>query len=179
MQKDIIPFIESMVAEDMLLNYAIPGLSSTLLTNCKPRLFEQNIATDHTIAPHSHRYDHIGIVLEGCVVQTYWTEVTDQLGVEFAIVRADYTGKPGEYECYPVRIAQFTSRDKTFSAGDIYAIGSEEIHSVVFRKGTKVLLLEGPQKAYFSYLLDPICQVTGEVIPVSKTAPWMFKTVKR
>jgi hypothetical protein len=61
----------------------------------------------------------------------------------------------------------------TYMAGDTYSMGYEEIHSIRFDRGTKVLFFEGPQVTNLSWMIEP--WVNGKCVPTFRTEDWMFE----
>jgi len=52
----------------------------------------------------------------------------------------------------------------------------DEIHSITFSKGAKVLFFEGPQVSDKSVIIEPI--INGQTVSTYDVAPWMFKARK-
>lgn len=164
-----------------LQNYIVPGLTSWLLADLKEkgmiRLFEMERHQEMAIAPHSHRFDFDCIVLAGSVVNTLWRPSYNiKNGDEFQITSLEYMGQPGQYKETRGGIMNYTPLVQEHKEGDKYGMRFDEIHSIKFSRGAKVLFFEGPSKTTHTTLLDPY--VNGQRVPQSAIQPWMFhKTV--
>ncbi len=84
-----------------------------------------------------------------------------------------YGGQCGKYERERIGPSRYTFRDVTYSADEWYSMQADQIHSISFAKGTKVLFFEGPTISDQSLILEPF--VDGEDIPTFKVEPWMFR----
>ncbi len=159
-------------------NYAIPGLTSWLIGapskhGCV-RLFECSREHHEPITPHSHRFDFECLVLAGSVRNIIWTEVaTPRCGDLFMESRLVYRGGIGHYETERGTSQLYLGSPYLYKAGDRYSMKADEIHSIYFSRGAKVLFFEGPTIADSSLILEPY--VDGEVVPTFKVEPWMFK----
>jgi hypothetical protein len=176
------------MVHNRLDNYIIPGLCSELvggtsektgLDRGKVRLFTQTREARDWITPHSHRFDFTALVLAGSVRNTLfcrplpnagqgdpWCEsVIDQVcGVDGI---REYTHKRNNFPTH------YVQRHYQYDEGDTYSMTSDEIHSIVFEKGTVVLMFEGPPLTSTSLMLEP--WVNGKCIPTFRTEPWMFE----
>ena len=162
-------------------NYIIPGLTSHLIgdwsdpTKERLRMFEMEIPQLTMIVPHSHRYDFHCRVVAGIVTNILWKEVTDPKsdGIDMALSHLTYGGIPGQYEKRSIGLTRYTVVSSTYPAGATYCMKSDEIHSIVFCEGAKVLFWEGPQISNTTSILEPYVPEYGAV-PLFKTEPWMF-----
>lgn len=159
-------------------NYAIPGLTSWLITEPTDkgcvRMFECERTHVEPIVPHSHRFDFTAFVLQGQVTNRIWTEDVD--GDPYLVSRLPKQGpKPGEYAVAAAgnTVRAFSFKDFAYGAGESYVMESHEIHSIYFTKGTTVLMIEGPDLSDSSLVLEPM--VNGQRIPLFQVEPWMFK----
>jgi hypothetical protein len=166
-------------------NYAIPGLTSWMigevngLDGCV-RLFECSRTHVEQIIPHSHRFDFKCQVLEGEVINRYWINKNKSVN-ELRADRYDpyqaseliYSGNPGEYTKSVSESGEWRFYEKRYTPGQVYSMTADEVHSIIFSKGAKVLFEEGPTVSDRSIVLEPI--VDGEVIPTFKVESWMFK----
>ena len=132
------------------------------------RLFECTHSNPVPITPHSHRFDFTCVVLEGTVHNLVWQE--SDRGSLYEL--AEQIGKLGNYELLPMKQANYACVEHIYHKGDVYSMRSEEIHSIFFSKGAKVLFIEGPERSEKSLVLQPV--VNGRVIPTLKTEDWMF-----
>lgn len=172
-------------------NYALPGLTSYLIGNDAGhhgmvRMFEADRTTLEVITPHSHRYDFTAYVLHGKVenvtfrraqsIAEYSNPKASPYWVSFLEVIADEHGKelPGEYnhlEGYgPV---SFFDEGKVYKEGDWYSVKHNEIHSIHFQKGTRVLMFQSPDITHRTTILEPFAN--GKRVPNFTVAPWMFE----
>jgi len=165
--------IESM-RSDTLSNYIVPGLSSSLLENGKVRLFDCSRNHQESIVPHSHRFDFASLVLCGKVVNKIWTSTTESSGDFFEETYLRYGGKPGSYMSAVHGRDFYNYRSKTYEQGKWYVMKSDDIHSIEFERGTKVLVFEGPQITNTSTILEPV--VNGKKIPTHVVEDWMFQS---
>ena len=167
--------IESML-NTPIRNYAVPGLTSCLVGGGdygRVRLFESERSQQRDITPHSHRFDFQCFVLHGFVTNRIWERQSSGWGDKFRETALVYLGEPGKYETKPVDNSFWTYQDSKYETGTTYSMKAEEVHSIFFSKGARVLFFEGPARLCESIVLEPI--VTGEVIPTFKTEEWMFK----
>lgn len=161
-------------------NYALPGLSSTLLPGGRLRMFECHRNTPELIAPHSHRYDFACLVLAGSVVNTVYKPCK---GIEgptsdfWAMsILTPIEGGLGDYEKQVISQAScFTPVSTTYRAGDVYSMLNDDIHSIQFSRGAQVLFIEGPERSTTSIVLEPSTVDLLSHVPTFETRPWMFK----
>jgi len=164
--------IISSMKSDGVFNYAIAGVDSYLLNNGRVRLFECSRDHQDQITPHSHRFDFACLVLEGHVVNITWHEVDDNNGDFFEESVLTYNGTIGEHKVqksgrsfyYPTRVK--------YTKGDTYSMDSDQIHSIQFSRGAKVLFFEGPAFKDTSLIIEPV--VNGEKIPTYVKRDYMF-----
>ena len=162
-----------------LRNYAgIPGLTSWLIGNPSEkgtvRMFECEREHFEHIIPHSHRYNFMCFVLTGQVENTIWSQcdIPEQGGDMYRSTEIEFTGE-GKY--VPVGFGEpcrWMHRTFRYKAGETYSMEAQEVHSIRFSRGTKVLFLEGPKVSEESLYIEPY--VNGETVPVFKVEPWMF-----
>lgn len=161
-----------------LQNYVIAGLDSYLVGGegfGKVRLFEN--ARDHqdSITPHSHRFDFTCLVLKGTVTNRVWTECKEEHGDQFAVSTLKYTGEVGVHEKKLDELSFWRYDDFAYSAGHIYSMKHDEVHSIIFGKGCQVLFFEGPDKSDESIILEPY--VNNTLIPTYRKESYMFNPV--
>ena len=162
------------MAHSTISNYAIPGLHSSLIGSGlagKVRMFTCDRNHQENITPHSHRFDFACHVLAGNVTNKVWFE--DENGDEFMLSRLMYEGAPGDYERDGGRVGRFLHVVEFYRLGDWYSMRAEQIHSIEFSRGARVLFFEGPEKATSSVILEPY--INGFCIPTLHTEPWMFQ----
>lgn len=167
--------IESMLHSG-LDNYAIPGLTSYMVggpEHGRVRLFECSRQHQEAITPHSHRFDFSCLVLSGFVRNVHWVETQDEDADEFQLSTLTYDGEPGEYTSCTERVAKFHPLISVHRTGEWYSMNAEEIHSIFFDRGTKVLFFEGPTKSDTSLILEPF--VNGLHVQTFDVANWMFQ----
>lgn len=166
------------LAHSPVRNYATPGLTSKLLGEGKGkvRLFVSDRDTREWITPHSHRFDFACLVLAGKVEQILFTRCAPDGGNAYAIgTLKPVTGGLGKYEVVRDEAwGYFTETSRVYKAGDGYSMTSDEIHSIRFSRGAKVLFIEGPEVAAESVILEP-CTTTGKLIQTFETKDWMFE----
>lgn len=171
------------MSHNRLQNYIVPGVSSHLVGDGgtkfgKVRVFRAERDARDWVTPHSHRFDFCAIVLKGEVSNTLFEEpLHTQEGDEWCLSTiTQVCGEKGLYDYKhlramdPLRRVQVTT---DYRAGEAYYMDYTQVHSVVFQKGTEVLILEGPQKTEVSVMLEP--WVDGKCVPTFKTEPWMFE----
>lgn len=178
----LIAGIEPML-NNKLGNYIVPGLDSAMVGDQdllgKVRLFDTSErATRDEITPHSHRFDFVCLVLRGCVKNAvYWPDATGEQWCVSSITQV--CGKEGLNSYTHVREEEptrFRREDTLYSVGNVYGMRHDQIHSIEFWKGTKVLFFEGPQITDTSHMIEP--WVRGKVVPTFRTEPWMFERLR-
>lgn len=160
-------------------NYIVPGLTSQLVGGDvfgKVRLFHTLRTATDFVTPHSHRFDFTCLVLKGVVRNTIFTE-GGETGDEWCASTIGQVCGPGGLLNYthmrdhgPTRWTQYT---QVYEAGDTYSMRYDELHSIQFSRGAKVLFFEGPQVTTQSRMIEP--WVNGQVVPTFRTEPWMFQ----
>lgn len=171
-------------AHSPVMNYVIPGLNSYLLSDLgargKIRMFECTRNHEEQITPHSHRFDFSACVLTGEVTNILWYEAHPhpvkgwEESDQFVRQTTLYSGEIGRFKELEVsKPSMWVKNINPHRAGEWYRMTHKQIHSIRFKKGTRVIFFEGPQITDRSEVLLPF--VNGEVIPTMKTEPWMFK----
>lgn len=156
-------------------NYVIAGLSSSLIggeENGCVRLFEQERFQQDFICPHSHRFDFTCLVLEGSVTNRIWLSADEKTGDFFEEKRLTFTGQMGVHEESLEGRGFYSHTDDFYGKGDFYSMEYNEIHSIDFSKGAKVLFFEGKNKSDSSIVLNPV--VDGKTIDLFRVDDWMF-----
>lgn len=169
------------LAHSPVKNYGIPGLTSYLLSgnpadgNGCIRLFVNDTNHQQPIVPHSHRFKFISLVLCGEVVNRVWTRVNNSVaGDLYQASTLAYVGAPGRYASIDCgQPEHWRYKDTTYIAGQSYSMEHDEVHSIYFAKGTRVVFIEGAPVSNESLFLQPV--IDGEVIPTFKIEDWMFK----
>lgn len=160
---------------DKLSNYIVAGLSSSLIGGGNfgcVRLFEASRYTEHFIVPHSHRFDFSCLVLRGTVENIIYdeSEINSDTWSVFEMLKLDGFG---QYKNSFVENKSFSRRSDFYQTGDIYSMTADEIHSIKFSKGAKVLFFEGAEKSKQSIYLEP--WVNKKTVNVFEVKPWMFE----
>lgn len=158
--------------QDKVSNYVIAGLDSYLISNGNVRLFENSRNHQDQITPHSHRFNFACLVLEGSVINRVWSETLESEGDLFESTTLRYSGEIGNHEKSRDGRAFYTYFDVKYNKGDCYAMSAQQIHSIQFSKGAKVLFLEGPQVSDTSIIIEPV--VNGKVINTYENKSYMF-----
>lgn len=166
------------MAHSPVHNYVIPGLTSSLIGQPSPngtiRIFENSRDHQENLTPHSHRFDFQCWVLFGYVINRIWTAV-DYPNINdfdlFQLSRLEFGGM-GHYATHAICQNAYRYTDSRYNAGECYSMRAEEIHSIQFSRGAKVLFFEGETRTD-SEIIEPV--VDGEVIRTFHVAPWMFK----
>ena len=161
-----------------LENYAgVPGLTSWLIGSPGPRgtvrLLECSRNHQEPVTPHSHRFDFVCQVLAGRVRNLIWEDEPVPRGDMYLATNLVYQGEPGKYERGESWRSAFSVKEDVYSAGASYSMKANQIHSIFFGRGTKVLFFEGPQVSEQSIILEPM--VDGVAIPTFDIKDWMFK----
>lgn len=163
-------------AHSHLLDYVIPGLNSTLLKGV--RMFEMTRHQHHVIAPHSHRFDFACYVLEGKVTNKIWVPTAIDTADLYRETVLRYLGTPGNYAQRWGETKKYISSVYTSQAGQWYTMSHDQIHSIHFDKGTKVIFFEGPEVSEESLILEPFIETDKYVCTTGDVQPWMFRKVK-
>lgn len=156
-----------------LANYVIAGLDSYLLENGRIRLFENSRDHQDQITPHTHRFDFVCLVLEGYVTNKVWEKGVDGEGDLFEQSELIYKGEPGSHALESVGRGWWEYSEYEFCAGEIYSMKADEVHSIKFSRGAKVLFFEGPDISNTSSIIEPV--VDGKVIRTYENKPYMFE----
>lgn len=159
--------------------YVLPGLTSSLVGEGRGhvRLLTSDRDTREWVTPHSHRFDFVCLVLEGDVENILFERgggvgsnlyaagtirlIAEGMG-RYAITRS---GDHGSYIEKPAK----------YVAGETYSMKANQIHSIRFSRGAKVLFFEGPDVTEESVFLEPFSD--GKTIRTFETSPWMFERV--
>jgi hypothetical protein len=166
-------------------NYIVPGLESYLVgggEHGKVRIFHQTREARDWITPHSHRFSFTALVISGAAHQTLFYRHPDdyRLADQWCLSTIDQVcGTDGLRDYCHVRdttASRWTQQTTSYGKGKTYSMQPDEIHSVVFDKGTVVLFLESPQLKTQSVMLEP--WVNGKCVPTFRTEPWMFEKVQ-
>jgi hypothetical protein len=163
-----------------LHNYIVPGLTSHLIggddKHGRVRLFHAERETREFITPHSHRFDFTCVVLRGFVRNTIFEKGTACDEKYLGSTINQVCGLNGLNEYIHTRDdepSNWHAIEFEFFAGDTYSMTHDQIHSIKFDRGTRVLFFEGPQLSLTSRMIEP--WENGKVIPTFKTEPWMFE----
>ena len=176
MNNDILKLLE--MTHSPVDNYVIPGLKSMLIGgrhsdgSCV-RIFKCNRNHQENITPHSHRFDFTSVILSGKVRHKVWDPCDKDAGDLFTLSKIDYHGAIGSHSREECGVDYYAFKEKTYSAGEIYSLGIDEIHSIEFEKGTVVVLFEGEQQRDHSYIIEP--HVNGATCETMLVAPYMFR----
>jgi hypothetical protein len=152
-------------------NYGLPGVDSSLLGNGLVRIFESSRDQQESITPHSHKFDFSCLVLSGEVVNRTW--VKDSNGDDFYVSELEYQGEIGKYKTTLAGNESYSYSDRRYRTGDWYSMKHDEIHSIWFSKGCRVLFLEGEVKTNKTVIIEPC--VSGELLKTFEVRDWMFK----
>lgn len=66
----------------------------------------------------------------------------------------------------------YSYEDRRYGVGQMYSMRHDQIHSIQFSRGAKVLFFEGPQKSNESVIIEPV--VDGMKIPTYQKLDYMF-----
>lgn len=163
-------------------NYATPGLTSHLIgggaSAGKVRMFTCDRDTRDWIAPHSHRYDFVCLVLGGAVLNLTYTEVTYQSSTSNAFCRSTLALDEGTLTRYVAKSdglrRHYEEKGTEYREGDFYAMEADDIHSIEFHRNAHILFFEGPEVRETSIVLEPYSD--GACVPTFHTPPWMFQS---
>ena len=171
MNTELMKILDDM-KDTRISNYVIAGLDSYSLGNGMVRLFENSRDHQDQITPHSHRFDFACLVLAGHVVNRIWTETSISSDDLFVQSEITYLGSVGEHSVAKGPAGHWRYYDRKYAKGQIYSMSAEEVHSITFSKGAKVLFFEGPEKSTKSMIIEPL--VDGVRIPTYKKREYMF-----
>lgn len=166
-------------AHNPIKNYVVPGLTSSLISRSEKgvvRLFESSRQQVEFVTPHSHRYNFRAFVLEGWVKNIlYSREGANQHSIPDLFQVSKLSGTLGNYKQDLLDQHTFFSKESSHIAGepsDTYSMLVNQIHSIYFSKGAKVLVFEDPEVSDHDLILEPV--VEGIHIPTFEVKPWMF-----
>lgn len=168
--REIIDIIGQMKS-DTLHNYVVAGLDSSLLNNGLVRYFECGREHQDQITPHSHRFDFACLVLAGEVENHIWSK-THSKGDDFMKSELEYFGVVGSHTKKEIEVGRYSRKTHKYSAGDIYGMTANEIHSITFSRGAKVLFFQGREKSNTSVIIEPY--VNNQVINTYERKDYMF-----
>lgn len=173
--KELLKAIEPLI-HSPVKNYVIPGLTSSLVgghggASGTVRLFTCDREHEEPICPHSHRFSFTCFVLVGSVRNRIWTKRWG--GDKYESMSLLKVGEFGSYERSVVGVDEWRFEERSYLAGEVYAMKSDEVHSIYFSKGAKVLFFEGPEETTESVVLQPV--VDGVTIPTFRVDDWMFR----
>jgi len=138
------------------------------------RLFEMTRNHEGHITPHSHRFAFDCIVLEGNVKNTLYRKARIDSSDMYVATTMKYNGEAGQYEKQPnPETFCFTRQEYNYTKGERYGMRSDDIHSIVFEKGSKILFIEGPTETDSNIILEPFHNKLH--IPTFEVKDWMFK----
>lgn len=178
------------MANSRIADYALPGLDSYLIggdiggedrSYGKVRMFVADRNTHELITPHSHKFSFTCLVLEGYVRNTIWKPVYSASGRP----GADYFRRsklvtlgagPGEYTKQVIGFGYYDPEVQRYDVGRTYSMDKDEIHSIRFARGTRVLFFEGPTVRDWAHIIEPAREAPGgsEALDTFGVAPWMF-----
>lgn len=161
-------------------NYVIPGLTSSLVGGNgygQVRLFNNEREHEEPICPHSHRFSFACVVLAGSVRNRIWTKQECGTGDEYESLELIKTGQFGAYEQALGERAFWDFKETKYSQGELYSMTSDEVHSIYFSRGAKVLFFEGPETNKTSIVLQPV--VDDKTVSTFSVADWMFERVAK
>lgn len=175
------PIIDALdgMKNSRLRNYIAPGLTSYLVGgehHGKVRLFAAERTTLEFITPHSHRFDFTCLVLQGIVYNSIFYPGTAEHELWCMSTINQVCGGDGLLDYVHTREASpghWYSKTDRWVQGQIYSMTHDQIHSIKFERGTKVLFFEGPQVTKTGRMLEP--WVGGRCVPTFKTESWMFR----
>lgn len=174
-----IPYIDQM-KHSPVYNYVVPGLTSWLIGEPSKhgcvRMFECERAQQENVVPHSHKFDFQCLVLKGTVLNRLWTSCDENEGDEYAEITMEVGDKLGTYAEIRESRGFWRYHDFLYSTGEWYSMKSNEVHSIFFGQGSKVLFFEGPRVDNNFLALEPV--VNGKVIKTFEVKNWMFETSK-
>ena len=151
-------------------HYVIPYLTSHKVQSAE--ILHMEHYQHGLVAPHSHRRDLLFVVLEGVVHNELY--ISDDSGPEYLVRKIKYEGHPGKYSSDNEEVrGRFRSVRYSFNAGDRFRMLANEIHSIYFNKGAKLLRVSGPELIATSLQLIPVTDKAVRV-DIAAVQPWMF-----
>lgn len=164
-------------ASNPIRNYVVPGLTSWLITapssNGCDRVFEMTREQLIHVTPHSHRFDFTAQVIRGYVINQIWRPSNNFKDDAYQRTQLVYDGSPGRYHKGRIWKGMWDHTDNTYLPGQWYGMRYDQIHSIIFGKGTVVLFKEERTQTDKTDILEPI--VDNQHIPLFQTPNWMFK----
>ena len=158
-------------------NYIVPGTTSWLLSDPGPngcsRFFEVTREQLVHVTPHSHRFDFTAKVVRGYVINQIWIPSNSFQDDSYQRTELVYDGSPGQYHKGKIWKGMWRHIDQTYTPGQRYGMRYDEIHSIIFGKGSIVLINEEPTITTKTSILEPL--VDNKPIPTFKVESWMFK----
>ena len=163
------------MAHSPVHNYVVPGLTSWMIGSRHEkgcvRMFVSERDQQRDITPHSHRFAFECLVLEGTVKNRLWTP--SESGDQF-VVSWQEQGRMGGYSViHGAAPTRFSFHDTVHAPGEWYGMEHDEIHSIFFSQGARVLFFEGPPVTETTRILEP--WVDGKRIDTMRVEPWMFQ----
>jgi hypothetical protein len=162
-------------AHSPIYNYVLPGLTSYLIGDIaedgiRTRMFVASRDQRIHVTPHNHKYDFTAKVVHGTVHNIAWNRVEG----EDAYAVISLTGELGRYArtLEPNEVCGFAPHSSVYTAGASYSMLAPELHSVVFTKGSVIVIKEGPMVQPVTQILLP--WVRGKVLDTMHVADWMF-----
>lgn len=159
-------------------NYAgIPGLTSWMFYKADKgcvRMFEMFRDQEHFITPHSHRFDFSCVVLKGEVENTLYVPHTIFNEDEYVVTEMLYNGEAGSYNRGQVDVQKLMKKRTEYFEGSTYSMKANDVHSIKFSKGAKVLFFEGESTETSNVILEPF--IYGEHVKTFKVEDWMFRS---
>lgn len=169
-------------------NYVLPGVSSFLIggdstsnpRNGLVRMFVSERETEEHVVPHSHRFNFTAIVTKGWVENIIYTP--DSSGAyEYVVGHQARESKTfGDYKIWwdtlPLKYTKTCTRYGVVNGyGQDYRMEAEQIHTIRFGAGAKLLVLEEPTRLSVTKILAPWAY--GRRVPTMQVPDWMFEHV--
>lgn len=167
--------VEKIGRGNVLENYVIPGLRSTLLGKTEKggviRIFDMLRDQEAGITPHNHRYAFDCFVLSGEVKQRlYRVEPADE--PKFAhYAKLRYDREQRKLVGEPELLVGWTE-ERTYRQGEWYGMTTRQYHSISFAEGSSVLFIEGPIEREDVYCIVPYS--AGRVCDTLEWRDWMM-----
>ena len=164
--------------DSTISNYVAPGLESVSLGRSNGfhvRMFHMTAHQMMHITPHSHRFNLLSFVMAGEVEHHVYEKVAggyENRPIAYTLAILSQKGKFGEYETELYSNGMFFRYEAVHKAGGSYFLSADEYHSLIFSKGARVLVIEGPE-VNEPKILVPL--VKGAACSTLFTADWMFK----
>lgn len=162
--------------DSLIRDYIVPGLESRLLRSVtsshKWRIFTMRRDQDYQVNIHDHRYGFSAVVLSGHVVNTVWDIAERNVNDSHATHAAVYYDHKERCVGQPYSLITTRPREQAYGAGEWYAMGHDEFHSIRFSRGARVLVIEGPEVKPNNTILLPYSN--GRVCDTFMWRPWMM-----